>query len=68
MLNLLRDGIRPYIEVWQGDHKVLCSLQDYDSMKLYMAHDNKVCKKLIMSTDHTISLKINYFIDSIVLF
>ena len=36
------DGIRPYVEVWQGDHKVLCSMQDFDSMKLFMPHDNKI--------------------------
>ncbi|KAB7505493.1 Cyclin-G-associated kinase [Armadillidium nasatum] len=37
-----RDGVRPYIELFQGDHKVLCTLQDYDTMKLFMLHDSKV--------------------------
>ncbi|XP_071513267.1 cyclin-G-associated kinase-like isoform X2 [Panulirus ornatus] len=37
-----RDGARPYVEVWQGDHKMLSTLQEYDHMKLYMPHDNKI--------------------------
>ncbi|XP_068220861.1 cyclin-G-associated kinase isoform X2 [Palaemon carinicauda] len=37
-----RDGIRPYIEVWQGDHRVLSSLQEFDHMKIYMPPDHKI--------------------------
>nr|XP_053649196.1 cyclin-G-associated kinase-like [Cherax quadricarinatus] len=37
-----RDGARPYVEVWQGDHKMLSTLQEYDHMRLYMSQDNKI--------------------------
>ncbi|XP_045604252.1 cyclin-G-associated kinase isoform X1 [Procambarus clarkii] len=37
-----RDGARPYVEVWQGEHKMLSTLQEYDHMRLYMPPDNKI--------------------------
>ncbi|XP_070000892.1 cyclin-G-associated kinase isoform X1 [Penaeus vannamei] len=37
-----RDGVRPYVEVWQGEHRMLSTLQEYDNMKLYMPQDNKI--------------------------
>ncbi|XP_045108422.1 cyclin-G-associated kinase-like isoform X2 [Portunus trituberculatus] len=37
-----RDGVRPYVEVWQGDHKMLSTQQEYDRMRLYMPQENKI--------------------------
>lgn len=38
----LRDGVRPYVEVWQGEHRMLSTLQEYERLKLYFPTDNKV--------------------------
>ncbi|KAK4294346.1 hypothetical protein Pmani_033019 [Petrolisthes manimaculis] len=37
-----RDGVRPYVEVWQGDHRMLSTLQEYERLKLYFPTDNKI--------------------------
>ena len=45
-----RDGVRPYVEVWQGEHKMLSTQQDYDRMRLYMPQEHKVGVVITCST------------------
>lgn len=38
----VRDGCRPFIEVHQGDEKVLSTIQDYERMRLYNVTEGRV--------------------------
>ncbi|XP_066992198.2 cyclin-G-associated kinase [Anabrus simplex] len=38
----VRDGCRPYVEVYQGDDKVLSTLQEYERMRLFNITESKV--------------------------
>ena len=37
-----RDGCRPYVEVFQGEQRLLSSLTDYERMTVYRSSDEKV--------------------------
>lgn len=37
-----RDGCRPYVEIFQGDQRLLCTLTEYERMRVYCETDNKV--------------------------
>lgn len=37
-----RDGCRPYVEVHQGDQRLLSTLADYERMRVYHVSENKV--------------------------
>ena len=37
-----RDGCRPYAEIYQGDKLLLCTLTEYERMRVYYETDNKV--------------------------
>jgi len=37
-----RDGCRPFIEVYQGDDKVLSTIQEYERMRLFNVAEGKV--------------------------
>lgn len=43
--------MRPYVEVWQGEHRMLSTLQEYDNMKLYMPQDNKVRRSWLLQEE-----------------
>lgn len=38
----IRDGCRPYVEVYSGDRCVLSTLQDYERMRLFNIAEGKV--------------------------
>ena len=38
-----RDGCRPYVEVYQGEDRVLSTLQEYERMRLFNITEGKVC-------------------------
>lgn len=38
-----RDGCRPYIEIFQGDQRLLSTLAEYERMRVYHTSENKVC-------------------------
>jgi hypothetical protein len=37
-----RDGCRPYVEVYQGEDRVLSTLQEYERMRLFNITEGKV--------------------------
>lgn len=37
-----RDGCRPYVEIFQGDQRLLCTLTEYERMRVYHPSENKV--------------------------
>ncbi|KAF2358072.1 Tensin phosphatase C2 domain [Trinorchestia longiramus] len=37
-----RDGIRPFVEVWQKEHRLLTTLVDYDNLNVYPLSAGKV--------------------------
>ncbi|VUZ50265.1 unnamed protein product [Hymenolepis diminuta] len=57
--NRLKNGCRPYIEIYQGDKKVFTSMTDYESLRTYEFEDRKVefiLNSLIIYGDITISI------------
>ena len=50
-----RDGCRPYIEILQGDQRLLSTLSDYERMRVYRSSDEKVIYKVKSYTDFTYS-------------
>ena len=43
-----RDGCRPYVELFQGDQRLVCTLVEYERMRLYHVGEEKVsCSNLI---------------------
>lgn len=41
-----RDGCRPYVEIFQGDQRLLSTLADYERMRVYHVSENKVILQL----------------------
>lgn len=37
-----RDGCRPYVEIFQGDQRLLSTLTEYERMRVYHVSENKV--------------------------
>ncbi|XP_065572360.1 cyclin-G-associated kinase-like isoform X2 [Artemia franciscana] len=37
-----RDGCRPFVEVFEADNRILCSLQEYERMRLFSVTDSRV--------------------------
>lgn len=37
-----RDGCRPYVEIFQGDQRMLSTLTEYERMRVYHFSENKV--------------------------
>jgi cyclin G-associated kinase len=41
-----RDGCRPYVEVYEGEDRVLSTLQEYERMRLFNVTEGKVSSVL----------------------
>jgi cyclin G-associated kinase len=42
MFTKVRDGCRPYMEIYQDDIKIFTTLQDYEGMNVYHITEGKV--------------------------
>lgn len=38
----IRDGVRPYVELYQGDEKIKSTKIDYDKMRVFHISEGKV--------------------------
>jgi cyclin G-associated kinase len=44
-----RDGCRPYVELFQGDQRIISTLTEYERMRVYHATEDKVLNMDIFS-------------------
>ncbi|XP_039275916.1 cyclin-G-associated kinase [Nilaparvata lugens] len=51
LFNKVRDGCRPYVEVYQGDERVLTTQQEYERMGLFNITHGKFCLLILNELD-----------------
>lgn len=52
-----RDGCRPYVELYQGDQRVLTTLTDYERMRLFHVTEERVRTLRLMTCGDAISFE-----------
>ncbi|XP_059472431.1 cyclin-G-associated kinase isoform X2 [Neocloeon triangulifer] len=56
MFTKVRDGCRPFMEIYQDDHKIFTTLQDYERMNVYHITDGKIALPIGLQVQGDISI------------